>query len=148
MTTEPLGPDDSFSWFDLVILETPFDTVPRTENGVSLVWHSHSNGSSVISFTYGQQGKRFDLEEDEDETVRRRGEMIKGSLKVSISSSAFHHNNSYHNAYASPEMPLAFVSVPNTPPGRTMQRPVSLLFVSAIKVFKFLGIRFPSTSGS
>ncbi|PPQ82479.1 hypothetical protein CVT24_002371 [Panaeolus cyanescens] len=75
-----LAQDDSFSWFDLVVLETPKDTVPRVENGVSLVWHSHSNGSSFIH-PFGHQGKRFDLEENEEDEAKQRALAIKGALK-------------------------------------------------------------------
>ncbi|PPQ65918.1 hypothetical protein CVT24_011251 [Panaeolus cyanescens] len=75
-----LALDDSFSWFDLVVLETPTGTVPRVENGVSLVWHSHSNRSPFIP-PFGHQGKRFDLEENEEVEAKQRALAIKGALK-------------------------------------------------------------------
>ncbi|KIJ45435.1 hypothetical protein M422DRAFT_29882, partial [Sphaerobolus stellatus SS14] len=38
-----IAPGDSFSWFDIIVLEKPTDTVPKVVNGVSLVWLSHAN---------------------------------------------------------------------------------------------------------
>jgi hypothetical protein len=35
--------DESFSWFDIVILESRTDTKPKVVNGVSMVWLSHKN---------------------------------------------------------------------------------------------------------
>ncbi|KAG7094147.1 hypothetical protein E1B28_007759 [Marasmius oreades] len=70
---------DSFSWFDIVILKKPTDTVPKTETGVSLVWLSHSNGSKFID-EYGHQGQLFD-EEDKEQLRAREIIQIKGSLE-------------------------------------------------------------------
>jgi hypothetical protein len=38
-----LAEEDTFSWFDIVILESPTDTTPMVVNGVSMVWLSHKN---------------------------------------------------------------------------------------------------------
>uniref|UniRef100_A0A0W0FFI5 PNPLA domain-containing protein n=1 Tax=Moniliophthora roreri TaxID=221103 RepID=A0A0W0FFI5_MONRR len=70
---------DSFSWFDLVILEKPTDTIPKVTNGVSLVWLSHSNDSSYIH-PYGTQGQLFD-EDDHQQPRAKQIVQIKGSLE-------------------------------------------------------------------
>ncbi|KAH6893795.1 acyl transferase/acyl hydrolase/lysophospholipase [Coprinopsis sp. MPI-PUGE-AT-0042] len=59
--TEAIAEGESFSWFDLVILETPFETAPKVTNGVSLVWKSHSNSSAHIH-RFGTQGQVFDID--------------------------------------------------------------------------------------
>ncbi|KAK7434582.1 hypothetical protein VKT23_020118 [Stygiomarasmius scandens] len=66
--------DNSFSWFDLVILEKSTDTVPKTKNGISLVWRSHSNSSKFIG-RFGHQGQLFDIQ-DIDSTSNARAKEI------------------------------------------------------------------------
>jgi hypothetical protein len=79
---EPVASGNSFSWFDLVILETPFSTTPKVTNGVSLVWQSHSNGSS-FTHSFGIQGQLFDIDVTDDEIPRSQQIVqIKGSLEV------------------------------------------------------------------
>ncbi|CEH16705.1 Intracellular membrane-bound Ca2-independent phospholipase A2 [Ceraceosorus bombacis] len=56
---------DSFSWFDIVILDSPSATTPRIVNGVTLCWLSHQNVTNDFSRT-GQAGQLFDIDEQED----------------------------------------------------------------------------------
>ncbi|KAJ3537702.1 hypothetical protein NMY22_g5481 [Coprinellus aureogranulatus] len=79
--TERVLEGDSFSWFDLVILDSPKDTVPRVENGVSLVWKSHHNDSSVI-MPFGIQGRLYDVEDEEVPEFQRLAIAMKGALKA------------------------------------------------------------------
>ncbi|KAH6902475.1 acyl transferase/acyl hydrolase/lysophospholipase [Coprinopsis sp. MPI-PUGE-AT-0042] len=66
---EAIAEGDSFSWFDLVVLETPFETTPKVLNGVSLVWQSHSNWSAFIH-PFGIQGQVFDIDISDEEVPR------------------------------------------------------------------------------
>jgi hypothetical protein len=52
---------NSFSWFDIVILESPNHTEPRIEDGISLVWLSHANRTNAITRDI-IQGKLFSVE--------------------------------------------------------------------------------------
>jgi hypothetical protein len=95
----------SFSWFDLVILDSPADTVPRSENGVSLVWESHSNRSNTVD-PFGIQGQLFD-EQVFDQPRAQQILHIKGSLKVSQSLRLLHSElilNFYYSGNISPTM--------------------------------------------
>ncbi|PWN39418.1 FabD/lysophospholipase-like protein [Ceraceosorus guamensis] len=56
---------DSFSWFDIVILDSPSATTPRIVNGVTLCWLSHQNVTNDFSRT-GQAGQLFDIDEQKD----------------------------------------------------------------------------------
>jgi hypothetical protein len=78
---DPIPEGDSFSWFDLVILDTPAKAVPRVENGVSLVWQSHHNDSAHIH-PFGLQGRLYDVEDDEVPDVQHLALALKGALKV------------------------------------------------------------------
>jgi hypothetical protein len=85
LETDPVGktiaPGDSFSWFDIVILEKPTDTVPKTVNGVSMVWLSHAN----LVNDYGANGVGGQLFDENDKQQPRAAEIkqIKSSLAVS-----------------------------------------------------------------
>lgn len=71
---EPVGPEiepgQSFSWFDIIVLEHPDATGPKVVNGVSMVWLSHAN----VLNDYGpvaKDGQLFDendVEPDDDES--------------------------------------------------------------------------------
>jgi hypothetical protein len=74
---------DSFSWFDIVVLETPFDTAPKVMNGISLVWRSHANSSAFI-LSFGHQGQVFDIDISDEEIPRSQQiAQIKACLEVS-----------------------------------------------------------------
>ncbi|KIK65149.1 hypothetical protein GYMLUDRAFT_258629 [Collybiopsis luxurians FD-317 M1] len=70
---------NSFSWFDLVILEDSNATEPKVLNGVSLVWLSHSNKSNKIGPQAWSQGELFDV--NVEDTRSQQILPIKGSLK-------------------------------------------------------------------
>ena len=78
---DPIPEGDSFSWFDLVILDTPKGTTPRVENGVSLVWQSHHNDSADFPSS-GLQGKLYDVEDQDVPDLQHLAIALKGSLKV------------------------------------------------------------------
>ena len=110
-TAVPQG--ESFSWFDLVVLETPSDPTPRIENGVSLVWKSHANDSSVIDPTHYFNGRLYDTQITE-EHVEKSAELrdlrelairLKGVLKACALTCPPNPQNS-HPSF-SPEMLLA-----------------------------------------
>ena len=89
-TRVPQG--ESFSWFDLVVLEMPSATTPRIENGVSLVWKSHANDSSVIDPTHYFNGRLYDTQitGEQIEITPELGELrdlaikLKGVLKACV----------------------------------------------------------------
>ena len=62
----------SWSWFDLVILESPEATTPKVMNGRSLVWASHSNALGNIDYQ-PHKGRVFDHSHE-----------LLGSLEVSV----------------------------------------------------------------
>ena len=70
-----------FSWFDIVILESPDATTPKIQNGVTLAWFSHSNGYSDISRD-PRAGQMFDQGEDQQKRSKEIHE-IKAALAVS-----------------------------------------------------------------
>jgi hypothetical protein len=63
---EPPEEGNSFSWFDIAILESPEHTEPRVEKGMKLVWRSHANKTNSITQDISQ-GKLFSLDNDDPE---------------------------------------------------------------------------------
>lgn len=50
----------SFSWFDLMILESADATTPKVVNGRTLVWSSHHNSLDAKGVDWLYRGKIFD----------------------------------------------------------------------------------------
>ncbi|KAF5368755.1 hypothetical protein D9757_010417 [Collybiopsis confluens] len=70
---------NSFSWFDLVVLEDCNATEPKVLNGVSLVWLSHSNKEKDTDPHDLSQGISFDITDSRSQGILQ----IKASLKAS-----------------------------------------------------------------
>jgi hypothetical protein len=53
-----------WSWFDLVILDSPEATVPRFKDGRSLVWRSHDVDTDLKDINTEQRGKLFNSHDE------------------------------------------------------------------------------------
>ena len=50
----------SWSWFDVVVLESPNATEPKVKNGLSLAWTSHTNKLGDLDYQLRQSDKLFE----------------------------------------------------------------------------------------
>ncbi|KAK0567692.1 hypothetical protein OC861_002546 [Tilletia horrida] len=76
-------PGESFSWFDIVILESPTATQPRVRDGVTLAWLSHANQYNNLGVD-PTAGKLFDdagSKEEQDEMHISQLKTIKAALE-------------------------------------------------------------------
>lgn len=51
---------DSWSWFDIVVLGSPSATEPKVKNGLSLVWRSHANVLGNSRYNVRHTDKSFE----------------------------------------------------------------------------------------
>lgn len=80
-----MAEEDSFSWFDLIILQKSEANEPKKVNGVSLVWLSHANDENDF-WQDPRAGQLFDENEAVQAELPRAKQIdqIKGGLEVRV----------------------------------------------------------------